>query len=299
MNSDIPTFLEEMLKEQYGELLTKEIIQGYNQKRYSTFRVNSLKSNTDEIEKILKKENIDYEKVAWYENAYILIDTEINKIRKLDIYNQGKVYMQSLSSMLPPIILEPKAGSDILDMTAAPGGKTTEIATLTNNKCNLTACEKDKIRAERLKFNIQSQGANAYIMNTDATKIDDFFSFDQILLDAPCSGSGVLCFNENLNEKFTKKLIDKSVDLQTKLLKKALRILKKGHEMVYSTCSILDIENEKIIDKVIKDKKAEIVPIQFYGMEQIPQLPTKIKGTMCVCPNKFYEGFFIAKLRKI
>ena len=136
-------------------------------------------------------------------------------------------------------------------------------------------------------------------MNTDSTKIDDFFSFDQILLDAPCSGSGVLCFNENLNEKFTKKLIDKSVDLQTKLLKKALRILKKGHEMVYSTCSILDIENEKIIDKVIKEKKAEIVPIQFYGMEQIPQLPTKIKGTMCVCPNKFYEGFFIAKLRKI
>ena len=165
MNSNIPTFLEEMLKEQYGELLTKEIIQGYNQKRYSTFRVNSLKSNTDEIEEILKKENIDYEKVAWYENAYILVDTEINKIRKLDIYNQGKIYMQSLSSMLPPIILEPKAGSDILDMTAAPGGKTTEIAALTNNKSNLTACEKDKIRAERLKFNIEKQASNVLVMN--------------------------------------------------------------------------------------------------------------------------------------
>lgn len=299
MNCNIPNFLKEMLNKQYGELLTEKIIQGYSQKRHTTFRVNNLKSNTDEIEKVLKKEKVDYEKVTWYENAYILNNIETSEIRKLDIYSQGKIYMQSLSSMLPPIILEPKVGNDILDMTAAPGGKTTEIAALTNNKSNITACEKNKIRADRLKYNIQKQGANVYVMNEDATKIDDFFSFDQILLDAPCSGSGVLNLNDNLNEKFTKKLIDKSVDSQTKLLNKALNILKKGKEMVYSTCSILDVENEKIIDKIVKEKIAEVVPIQFKGMEEISQLPTKIKGTMCVCPDKHYEGFFMAKLRKI
>ena len=69
--------------------------------------------------------------------------------------------------------------------------------------------------------------------------------------------------------------------------------------MVYSTCSILEEENEKIIEKLLKEKKIEIIPIEFEGMEKLPLLPTKIKGTICICPNEFYEGFFIAKIRKI
>lgn len=86
------------------------------------------------------------------------------EIKNLPIYEEGKIYLQSLSSMLPPIILEPKEGADILDMAAAPGGKTTQIAALTNNKANITACEKNKIRTERLKYNLEKQGAKAYIM---------------------------------------------------------------------------------------------------------------------------------------
>ena len=90
--------------------------------------------------------------------------------------------------MLPPIILEPKENTDILDMAAAPGGKTTQLAALTQNKAHITACEMNKIRCERLKYNIEKQGATSvYIMQEDSRKINDFFSFDQILLDAPCS----------------------------------------------------------------------------------------------------------------
>ena len=208
--------------------------------------------------------------------------------------------MQSLSSMLPPIILEPKEGTDILDMAAAPGGKTTQIAALTNNKAHITACEKNKIREERLKYNIDKQGASCvFIMQKDARFIDDFFSFDQILLDAPCSGSGTLDFNDNNIEKyFSKQLIDRSSSVQKTLLSKAIKLLKPGHEMVYSTCSILSCENEDIIVHSIKNENVEIVPIHFEGMEELPLLPTKIHGTLCVCPTDLYEGFFVAKIRK-
>ena len=202
--------------------------------------------------------------------------------------------------MLPPIILEPKEGTDILDMAAAPGGKTTQIAALTNNKAHITACEKNKIRAERLKYNVDKQGATCvFIMPKDSRFIDDFFSFDQILLDAPCSGSGTLDYNDaNVEKYFTEQLIERSSKTQKTLLSKAIKLLKPGHEMIYSTCSILDCENEDVVSSVIKNGNIEIVPINFEGMEELPILPTKIFGTLCVKPTELYEGFFVAKIRK-
>ena len=201
--------------------------------------------------------------------------------------------------MLPAIILQPKEQIDILDMTAAPGGKTTQIAALTNNKAHITACEMNKIRFERLKYNLDKQAATCvYAMNQDSRKIDDFFSFDQILLDAPCSGSGTLNLEmKNLNESFTEKLIEKSKISQFELLKKAINLLKKGKELVYSTCSILSCENEDIINRVLNEGKVEIVPIELEKLDA-KLLPTKILGTICICPDELFEGFFVAKLRK-
>ncbi len=299
MNSNIPEFLEVMLEEQYGKEITKKIIQGYQSRRYTTLRVNTLKTTIDNVEKTLQEEKIDYEKVSWSNEAFIIKNVNEKELKKLDIYNNGEIYLQSLSSMLPPIILQPMPKLDILDMSAAPGSKTTQIAAITQNKANITACEINKIRAERLKYNLEKQGANAYVMIQDATKIDDFFSFDQILLDTPCSGSGTmnLQFN-NKKDLCTKKLVENSAVLQTNLIKKAIKLLKPGKEMVYSTCSILSCENEDIISNILKEGKADIVPIKIKGIEQVPLLPSKIEGTLCVCPNEYYEGFFVAKIRK-
>lgn len=302
MKANLPDFLIEMLETQYGKEITEKIVQGYQTKRKTTFRVNTLKSNQEEIKTILKQNKIEYDTVEWSKEAFILENISEKEIRNLEIYKQGKIYLQSLSSMLPPIILQPKEGADILDMAAAPGGKTTQIAALTNNKANLTACEMNKIRAERLVYNLEKQGAKAYVMKQDARKIDNFFSFDQILLDSPCSGSGTIQLsntNSNLEENFTQKLIQKSVESQLALLKKAINLLKPGKEMVYSTCSILTNENEKILEKIQKENKVEILPITLKGIEKLPKLPTQMEGTLCVCPNQFYEGFFIAKLRKL
>ena len=293
-------FLEEKLEKQYGTKITKEIIEGYQTKRKTTLRINTIKSNIEEIKKELEKEKIEYETIKWSKEALIIKNADEKTIQEMEIYKNGKIYLQSLSSMLPQIILEPKEGTDILDMAAAPGGKTTQIAALTNNKAHITACEKNKIRAERLKYNVDKQGATCvFIMPKDSRFIDDFFSFDQILLDAPCSGSGTLDYNDaNIEKYFTEQLIERSSKTQKTLLSKAIKLLKPGHEMVYSTCSILDCENEDVVASVIKNGNIEIVPINFEGMEELPILPTKISGTLCVKPTELYEGFFVAKIRK-
>lgn len=296
----IPQFLDEKLQSQYGEELTKKIANGYSKQRYATLRANTIKTEANNVAKELQKAGIEFDKVNWSDNAFIIKNATESDIRNLSIYKNGEIYMQSLSSMIPAIILSPNAGENILDMTAAPGGKTTQIAALSNNQCFITACEKNKIRLDRLKYNLEKQGATSTnVMNIDARKLDDFFSFDKVLLDAPCSGSGTLNTNdENLEKYFTKELIQRSQKTQFELLQKAINVLKPGNEMVYSTCSILQEENEENIQKYIKKGLVEIVPINLKQYEEIPKLPTKIEGTMCICPDELYEGFFIAKLRK-
>ena len=294
MEKQIPQFLKDLLIEQYGEDISTKIENGYKAQRPVTLRVNNLKTSLEKAKEKLDEAQIEYETISWYEKALIIKNVREEEIRKLEIYENGEIYLQSLSSMLPPIILEPKAGENILDMTAAPGGKTTEIAALTENKAYITACEKNKIRAERLKFNLQKQGVkSANIMVEDARKLSDYFSFDKILLDAPCSGSGT----ENIFDKnFSKELVERSVKFQEELLSKALKILKPGGEMVYSTCSILKQENEKVLERVLSKENAQIEPIT---VQDIEVLPSKIAGTITVCPTENYEGFFVAKIKKL
>lgn len=290
----IPQFLKEMLVNQYGQETTKKIIKGYV-KKVVTIRINTIKTSKQEIIDKLKNAQIEFDEIEYNNNALIIRNKNEEDLRKLDMYENGEIYMQSLSSMLPPIVLEPKEKENILDMTAAPGGKTTQMSAMTDNKAYITACEKNKIRAERLKYNLQKQGAKMVnVMQEDARKLSDYFSFDKILLDAPCSGSGT----ENvLNAKFTEELIERSVKTQEELLKKALKILKPGGEMVYSTCSILKQENEDLLKKFLKKSKIEIMPINL--TDEIPMLPTTLKGTVCVCPTEIYEGFFVAKIKKL
>ena len=295
----VPLFLIEKLNKQYGEEITNKILNGYSQNRVVSLRVNTIKATSQEICNELLKNDIEFEKVSFCDEALVIKNTNEQKIKELDIYKNGSIYLQSLSSMLPPIILKPKENEDILDMTAAPGGKTTQIAALTNNKAHITACEMNNIRIEKLKYNVEKQGATSVsILKEDSRRLNDYFAFDKILLDAPCSGSGTIELeNEKTYNGFTEKLLEKTTQSQLTLLKKALKILKQGHEMVYSTCSILQEENEDIISKAIKGAKVEVVPIEIQG--DIPKLPCKIEGTLCVAPTKYYEGFFVVKLKKI
>ncbi len=301
MNEKIPQFLYNKLINQYGNEITEEIINGYSKKRFVTLRVNTIKSTVENVTNILKENNITYNEVKWSKEALIIENANENDIRKLKIYENGEIYFQSLSSMIPPIILDAKAGENVLDMTAAPGGKTTQIAALSGNEALITACEKNKIRLEKLKYNIEKQGAKRInVMNIDARNLDEFFSFDKILLDAPCSGSGTIYLNdEKMENKFTEDLIKRSIKFQEELINKALKVLKIGEEMVYSTCSILQEENEQIIQKILNKGNAQIILIDKENLKGIPFLPTKIEGAICVKPTDLYEGFFVAKIKKV
>ena len=294
MEKQIPQFLITMLTEQYGEKITKQILDGYTKQKYVTLRANKIKTRAEDIEEQLIKNNIKFRKIGWYKDAIIIECAREDEIRKTEMYENGEIYLQSLSSMLPPIILEPEKGENILDMAAAPGGTTTQIASITENKAFITACEKNKIRAEKLKYNLQKQGVTCVnIMAEDARKLSDYFSFDKILLDAPCSGSGTANI---FDYRFSKELVQRSSKTQEELLRKAIKISKSGGEIIYSTCSILKQENEEILKKIIKSGKVEIVPIKINS--EIPTLPVGIDGTICVAPTELYEGFFVAKIYK-
>ena len=219
--ASIPAFLTDALEAQYGPALTAEILQGYASRRPVTLRVNTLKATPAQVQEQLTQAGLRYESVAWSPEALILPDCQERDLEALPLYERGEVYLQSLSSMLPPLFVQPATGENLLDMAAAPGGKTTQLAALSGGKAMITACEKNAIRAERLKFNLSRQGASRVsVLVQDARKLDDFFSFDKILLDAPCSGSGTLYVeNGELKSKFSKELVDNSSRLQAELLR--------------------------------------------------------------------------------
>lgn len=288
-------FIDELNK-QYGER-TKDILNGYVPKVLS-FRVNHLKADVKEIFDSFESKGIALNKVLWADDVFYCNNEHFSTIKDSDEYKDGKIYLQSLSSCLPVIFLTPNASEDVLDMAAAPGGKTTQIASVTLGKANITACERNPLRAEKLKHNLEVQGVkNVNVITKDARQLEDWFKFDKILLDAPCSGSGTL-LNNNNNNYFTEKLISNTVKTQKALIDKAVKLLKKDGILVYSTCSVLKQENEDIIQKYINNNILEVVEIELEKLADVPLLESKIKGTLTVCPNNYYEGFFVSVLKK-
>lgn len=291
----LPDFLQKALREQYGDLADR-IIAGYSAERRVTLRANRLKTSPEEVMNELTERGISATSPPWSADAFI-VDAKEETLRALPMYQNGEIYLQSLSSMIPPMVLEPRAGDAILDMAAAPGGKTTQMAALSGGRANITACEKNKVRAERLKFNLARQGASRVsVMVCDSRRLDDRFTFDKVLLDAPCSGSGTIT-PERCD--FTEELYARSQRFQAELLGKALRLLRSGSRMVYSTCSVLAGENEEVLKRVLPRAGARILPISQSAFEGAPRLPVQLDGTLCICPNELYEGFFVALIEKI
>lgn len=300
------------LSEIYDEDQIKNIIHGLHEYRYTTFRINTLKSNDKMVLDVLNCSGIPYTKINLFDNSYIISDNNNEniqpmklKLESLDIYKNGHIYVQSLSSMIPPYIIDPNVNENILDMCAAPGGKTTLIQMISNNKSNLTAVELHKDRFERLKYNVNIQKANAYIININACDLSDELRFDKILLDAPCSGSGIIDLNdEEYKKRFTAQLIDKCVKTQKKLISKASKLVRDGGIIVYSTCSLLKDENEDMVNFALNcgldidyDYLKNVIQtfnLSSYDNIVIPKDLSFIK----IFPNELFEGFFVTRFIK-
>ena len=282
------------------------IFRGIAEKRFTTLRVNTLKYNIQDLMKYFKEINIKFDRVLWYKDALIIKNATEKYIQKLEIYQKGYIYIQSLSSMVPPLVLAPQEGENVLDLTAAPGSKTTQIASLMNGKGFVLANELDKLRCEKLKYNINSQGANIVkVINGRGEKIGEQYSekFDKVLLDTPCSGEGrFTIYNVQSYKTWSPKTVNELTKMQKKLFKSAYNALKPKGTLVYSTCTLNKEENEHILDWALNNFNLKLVPLDINIRESIPafnnELNKSINNAIRILPSKNMEGFFVAKFIK-
>ena len=295
----IPPYLRDAVVRDYDETLAAEITAGFVSRRPVTLRLNPLRGDPAETEALLRAAGLDPQPVSWYPDARILPGADEKAVEALPLYAQGRVYLQSLSAMLPPLLMPLKPGMSVLDMCAAPGGKSTQLAALSGGQIDLTCCERDALRAERLRHNLQVQGARrAVVMNTDARQLDPMFRFDAVLLDAPCTGSGTVLLGEGIPpRRMEPAWVQKTVKTQKALMRKAIAVLKPGGTLVYATCSVLREENEAVVQAAL-DAGLTPEPIPEALRGAIPALPADLPEALCVRPTPLYEGFFAACLRK-
>ena len=302
----LPSDFVDELYEQYTPITVDKILTGMLGERNTTLRVNTIKYNIQELMKYLREKNIKFERVSWYNDALIIKNANEKEIQKLDIYEKGYIYLQSLSSMIPPLVLNPKPGEKVLDLTAAPGSKTTQMAAMMKNDGYILANELDKIRCERLQYNIEKQGANIVeVINNRGEKVGEEYQeqFDKVLLDAPCSGEGrFLGNNVGTYRNWSKRTVRELAKLQKKLFKSAYTALKPNGMMVYSTCTLNKDENENVLQWAIENFNVKLLDINIDFKEKMQGFNDGLDGSINkairILPSKNMEGFFVSKLKK-
>ncbi|QKQ98124.1 NOL1/NOP2/sun family putative RNA methylase [Candidatus Nanohaloarchaea archaeon] len=262
-------------------------------------RKNPLKAKEDFEEKLA--ERFQYEKADWADGIYRL-DTE--SPGKSLLHWRGEYYVQEESAALPIEVLDPKPGEKVLDMCAAPGGKTTQIAAKMNNKGLVVANDESSQRMKSLHANVYRTGsAIVDATNYDARRLPEE-KFDRILVDAPCSGEG-----DRFYETFTAIDEQDSRDLaklQFQILEKASQMIREGGTVVYSTCTISPIENEGVVQRAVDETELELKEIEtsiphVEGVDSFEDLDYDADMSKCVrvYPHHVNSGvIFVAKLEK-
>jgi len=291
----------------------QKVLDGWKVERVCSFRVNTLKSNREEIEEMLRKKDIPFRKVPFLPLAYVIDKKHEFALKGTDIYYAGKIYVQGLASQLPATLLNLEKNMQVFDVTAAPGSKTTQIAALMNNTGKIVACEKHQIRHDKLLHNLHLQAAtNVETFKTDALKLCEELeqgSFDAILLDVPCSAEGRIRANDERSYGFwSVRNIEEKAVLQKSLLDKVLPLLKKGGTLVYSTCTLAPEENEGVISEIL-NKNLHLSLEKIEGLEGVSLMSglkafngttyhPDITNTIRILPSAEMEGFYIAKIKK-
>lgn len=296
------------------KLYQEKVFSSFFRKRLTTLRVNSLKIDEERLERIFKEEGFSVQKYRSIPGAFILIgNSQLKHLTDLQSYRDGYFYVQSLSSMLPPLILDPKPGEFILDMTAAPGSKTTQMAALMKNSGEIIALDSNQVRIYKLLASLEGQGVkNTKVIRTDGRFYwrDHREAFDRVLLDVPCSGEGRINVEDKASfSNWSVKNVEKMHFLQKSLIFSAVNCLRIGGALVYSTCTLSLEENEMVVDFALTKFKSHLVveDIEFHLPNFSPgivnykdkKFDSQIKKAVRVFPDDKFEGFFICKLRKI
>jgi NOL1/NOP2/sun family putative RNA methylase len=271
---------------------------------YWSIRANTLKISSKKLEEKLKEKNYEIEKIPFIEEGF-WIKTEESLSKTIE-HSLGYFFIQNASSMVPPLVLEPKPHDIILDLCAAPGAKTTQIAAMMNNTGAIIANDITHIRLKALRGNLQRCG----VSNTIVTQMqgETFwkvgFKFNKILLDVPCTGTGTL--NPRILQQTNLSRIRYLSELQKKLLISASKCLEENGIIVYSTCSLEPEENEENIDFAIRKLALSTEKIKIKNLPSAPPLmewknrkfDDCVNNAIRILPSEKTEGFFICKLRK-
>ncbi len=284
----------------------------------SHLRVNVLKATDDVVVRALEAYGAVLEPLP-IKNAYSFEGLE-SPGATLE-YFLGYYHLQGLSSMLPPLALEPGEGQLILDMCASPGSKTTQLAALTGNKSIIFANELNKRRLSILKFQLERLGVTSTVItNYQAqnfpTRLPDGspLRFDRVLLDAPCTGEGryrKIMRKDELSKmgEFSETASARMAEYQKQMILRAFDLLKEGGILVYSTCTYSPYENEGVVDFLLKSRpEARVEEFNLEGIRMVEgvtgwkdlQFSSQLKKTRRIYPHYIDSwGFYIAKIRKV
>ncbi len=279
-------------------------------------RVNTLKYSVEQLQRLAAKHQWRLLPIPWCEQGF-WIDTqsdsgssELQGLGNLAAHVQGAFYIQEASSMLPPAALffgEPLLNAQdgmselvVMDMAAAPGSKTTQIAALLNNQGVLLANELSASRLKSLHANLLRCGViNTCLSHLDGRKIGAYMpaQFDYVLLDAPCGGEGTIRKDNLALSNWRLEQVESIAQLQKEMILSAYQSLKPGGKLVYSTCTLSFEENHQVVDFLIDNTDAQVEPLSqlFDGAEKA----VTEQGYLHVLPHLFdSEGFFVAKIKK-
>lgn len=248
-----PRFYTEYFYENYSEDFTKKLLKANNDKAPFTIRVNTLKTDRNLLIKKLNDEGFNTSELD-FENA-INIENP-NGIIESNSFKEGLFYIQDLGSILVSQFLNPKKDSKVLDLCAAPGGKTTHLAEIMDNTGKIIACDKNQSKLNLIEENTKRLGiTNIETKINDATILNNEFidEFDFVLVDAPCSGTGL--YRKKPDIKWNKGLEDLKdlAKIQSKILENTKNYVKVSGKLLYSTCSVTKIENEDVIENFINN----------------------------------------------
>ncbi len=301
--------------EEYFRSVFKERFESIKSEFYTyskrCFRVNTLKADVDSVVLSLKSKGWDISPIPWIESGFFVnANPHGHALGNTLEHSLGYIYIQDASSMVPPLVLDPKPKEIVLDAAASPGSKTTQMAAMMNNTGIIIANDADGKRISSLSINVQRIGAkNVLITQNNAMTVNFRTKFDKILLDAPCSGSGTVSLGmESPSVMWNKNSVLHLSHMQSALLRNLWHQVKESGVLVYSTCSIDPLEDEVVVDNFLSEFDDIIVeeinvpnlkssaPVQeYFGKTLNPE----VKKCLRIMPDDNHtEGFFIAKFRK-
>lgn len=281
--------LLKMLNKSYSKKTVKKLLKSFFYKSDFVIKQNKLKENN--LKTNLENQGFVLEEHPFLKDSFIVRNPE--SIIDTNEFKEGKFIIQDGSCSLCAEVLEPMENSVVLDICAAPGSKSCNIQEITNNQSIIYCNDINNNKIDRIKENVYKCGVeNVQYMNFDATILQEDLinKFDRILVDAPCSATGVINKNPEIKLFRTKKDVEDLVGIQRRILENCEKYLKKDGILVYSTCSLLKEENEENVDYIENKLNLKREDIDFYGdkNEFIKLMPFQ-KGT---------QGFFISKFLK-